>query len=296
MEVEAVTVKNAYVAPSAPIRHDPAESVIEPRSGWQAVDLRELVAYRDLLYFTVRRGIQARYAQSVLGIGWAVGQPVVLMLVYTFVFSNMARIPAPGDVPYALFAFCGIVPWTFFSNALTNAANSLVQNSRLLTKVYFPRLILPLSEVLARCVDLAITLVMLGLTLAAYGSVPRAAALVLVPAMTAIMGLAALGAGLWLSAMAVQYRDVAYALGFAIQIAMFFTPVIYDVSMIPPRLLPIFGLNPMVGVIAAYRATLLGTQPIDWMLVAESVAVTAVLLTTGALYFRRNERLFADVA
>jgi lipopolysaccharide transport system permease protein len=294
MQVEAVNVEHTPIAPQ--IRQDPAELVIEPRSGWRAVDLGELVAYRDLLRFNIWRGIRARYAQSVLGIGWVVGQPLVLMLIYGLVFGYMARIPAPRGVPYALFAFCGIVPWTFFAAALSGVANSLIGNAHLLTKVYFPRLILPLSEVLARCVDLAISLVILGVMLAVYGVVPRAAALWFVPVMTGVMVLAVLGAGLWLSALAVQYRDVAYALGFLIQIAMFLTPVIYDVSMIPRPLLPIFGLNPMVGVISVYRATLLGTQAIDWMLVGESVAITAILLITGTLFFRATERIFADVA
>lgn len=295
METRTVTAAHAQAAAALAARPGGALLVIEPRTGWRPVDWRELRAYRDLLWFNTWRGIRARYAQSALGIGWAVVQPVVSMLVYTIIFSKVARIPMPGDMPYALFAFCGIVPWGFFSGALTNASASLISNAGLLSKVYFPRLILPLSEVLARLVDFAITLIILGLMLAAYGIVPRPAALALVPLMTAAMAMAALGAGLWLSALAVQYRDVAYGLVFAIQIAFYFTPVIYDVAMIPGRLLPIFGLNPMVGVISAYRATLLGMHPIDWMLVAESLAVAAALLVSGAFYFRRTERLFADV-
>jgi lipopolysaccharide transport system permease protein len=272
------------------------ELVIESSSGWQPVDLRELWVYRDLIWFNTWRGIRARYAQSALGVGWAVGQPLISMLVFTLIFSRVARVPMPGSVPYPLFAFCGIVAWSYFSGALLGASGSLISNAGMLTKIYLPRLILPLSEVLARSVDLAFNLLFLGLLLVVYGYVPRLEALVVVPVMTAVMALAALGAGLWLSAMAVQYRDVAYGLAFVVQIAFYLTPVIYDSSLIPARLLPLFGLNPMVGVIAAYRATLLGTPPLNGMLVAESIVVTAVLLVTGAFYFQRSERLFADVA
>jgi lipopolysaccharide transport system permease protein len=217
------------------------------------------------------------------------------MLTYTLVFGFMARVPSSEGVPYALCVFCGIVPWNFFSGALTSAANSLITNAAMLSKIYFPRLILPLSEVLARSVELAIGFVLLLIMIAGFGFVPRPAALVMVPLATVVMAMAVVGAGLWLSAMAVQYRDVAYALSFLIQIALFLTPVIYDVSAIPARFLPIFGLNPMVGVIGTYRAVLLSAQPIPWMLFGESIAVSTALVVSGAFYFRRAERLFADV-
>ena len=271
--------------------------VIEPRNGWRAVDFGELTSRRDLLFYMTLRGIKARYAQSALGIGWAVAQPLITMIVYTIIFSRVAKIPVPSDLPYALIAFCGIVPWSFFSGALSQASASLVGNAAMISKIYFPRMILPLSQVLSRLIDLAITLTILLVLIVSYGYVPRidASAVVLVPLMTLIAAMAALGAGLWLSAMAVQYRDVGYALPFVVQIGMYLSPVIYLSTMIPGPLRPIFGLNPMVGVIATYRATLLGMHPIPWMLMLESIAVTAVLLGSGVLYFRRAERLFADV-
>jgi lipopolysaccharide transport system permease protein len=302
MKFNAVAVDDPCPASASPSRGEAAmteaelEVVIEPSSGWQPIDLRELRAYRDLIWFNTWRGVRARYAQSALGLGWAVAQPLISMLVFTLIFSRVARVPMPGNVPYPLFIFCGIVAWNFFSGALLNASNSLIANSAMLNKIYFPRLILPLSEILARFIDFALNMVFLGLMMAAYGFVPRLEALVLVPLMTGVMALAALGAGLWLSALALQYRDVAYGLNFAVQIAFYFTPFIYDSALIPARLLPFFGLNPMVGVIAVYRATLLGMPSLDGMLVAESVAVSAVLLVTGAFYFHRSERLFADVA
>jgi len=271
------------------------ERVIEPRPGWRPIDLRELYRYRDLLWFNTWRGIRARYAQSSLGVGWAVAQPVISMLIYTLIFGYVSRIQLTEGVPYAVCVFCGIVPWSFFAGSLTCAANSLILNAAMLTKIYFPRPILPLSEVLARSVDLVISFVLLLLMIAGFGLVPRPLALIMIPLMSVVMAMASLGAGLWLSALAVHYRDVAYGLTFFVQVGFFLTPVVYDVSAIPARLRLVFGLNPMVGVIATYRAVLLGVQPVPWMLVGESIVVSIVLLVTGAFYFRRAERLFADV-
>jgi lipopolysaccharide transport system permease protein len=281
---------SAQVAP-VPV---PDEVVIEPRSGWRLIDFRELRGYRDLIYYLTLRAIKARYAQSALGLGWAIVQPITTVLVFTLVFGRVARIGSDGH-PYMLFAFCGLVPWNFFSHALSAAATSLTGNAQMLSKIYFPRLILPLTAVTTRLVDLAITLVMLAVMMPCFGYAPRPEAAVLLPLAIVVAMAAALGVGLWLSALAVQYRDVSYGLGFLIQIAMYLSPVIYSISRVPPRYWLTYSINPMAGVIAAFRAGLLG-DPMHWDAFLVGSAVTAVLLVTGALYFRRRERVFADVA
>jgi lipopolysaccharide transport system permease protein len=271
----------------------PPEIVIEPRSGWQLVDWRELRDYRDLLRYLIRREVRGRYAQSALGLGWTFIQPVATAVVFTVVFGRLAGVSSDGT-PYGLFAFCGLVLWTYFSGALLAAVNSLTQNSALIDKVYFPRLILPLSAVVAKLVDLAITGVLLMAMMAWYEVIPGPA-VVLLPALLAIMVLATLGAGLWLGALAVQYRDVAYGLGFAVQILMYVSPVIYPASLIPGRYRPLYGLNPMAGVIEGTRAALFGRTPLPWDLILPGGATTILLLVIGSLYFRRRERIFADV-
>jgi lipopolysaccharide transport system permease protein len=272
---------------------DTPEIVLEARPGWRSVDLAELHRYRDLLAYMTLRGIKARFAQSALGIGWAVAQPVMTMLIFTVIFGRVARISF-GGLPYALAAFCGIVPWTFFSSGLTSAATSLTQNAEMLKKIYFPRLILPLSAVAARFVDLGISLVLLAGMVAWYRIWPRPEALFLIPISIGIALLAALGLGLWLGAMAIQYRDVAYGLTFLSQMIMYVSPVIYPVSLIPNRFLPIYGLNPIAGVIAGFRAVL-ESGPIPWRLIIEGGIVAIVLFVFGIYYFRKSERVFADV-
>jgi lipopolysaccharide transport system permease protein len=271
------------------------ELIIEPRPGWRALDLGEIARYRDLFYFLTWRGIKARYAQSVLGVGWAVVQPVVSMLVFTVIFGRLARMDSDGR-PYALFAFCGLVPWTFFANALQGATQGMTHGAQMLTKIYFPRPILPASAVTSRLVDLSITLTLLLAMLAVFRVWPRAEAVVLLPMLIVVLYMAALGVGLWLAALAVQYRDVAYAMPFTIQILMYLSPVVYPLTKVPARYQWLYGLNPMAGVIGGFRAVLLGSTPIPWPLIAESAAVSLALLVGGALYFRRMERLFADVA
>jgi lipopolysaccharide transport system permease protein len=276
--------------------------VIEPGEDWWAVDLRELYDRRDLILYMTWRAIRPRYAQSALGIGWAVIQPLSMLAIYSVIFSRVAKISVPGGLPYALVAFCGIVPWTFFSGALTGGSNSLISNNAMLRKIYVPRLILPLSQVLSKAVDLTISLVLLGIVMigfaaAGYDFSPRAEAFLVIPAAVGLALAAALGFSLWLSAMAVQYRDVSHALTFGVQLAMYLTPVIYTTEMIPDRLRPIFGLNPMVAVISCFRASLLG-PPFQYHpgLILEGTLVAAALLVGGVLYFRRAERIFADVA
>lgn len=272
---------------------DSPELIIEPHSGWRSIGWRELWEYRDLFLFLTWRGIKARYAQSALGIGWAVVQPVMTMLVFTVVFGRWAGIGSDGT-PYALFSFCGLVPWTFFAAAVNGASTALVSNAAMVSKIYFPRLVLPFSTVLARMVDLAITSTLLVGMLVVFGRLPGPG-VVLVPAFLLLLVMAALGISLWLSSMAVQYRDVAYALTFTTQILMYVSPVIYPASRVPERFRLIYGLNPMAGIIEGLRSALLGTPAMPWDLIVPGALVTVVLFVSGLFYFRRSERLFADV-
>lgn len=274
--------------------HGP-ELVIEPTPGWRAVDLGELVRHADMLRFMIWRDIRGRYAQSALGIGWAVVQPLATALIFTVVFGRVAGVSSDGS-PYALFVYCGLVPWTYFSAALTSAATSLTLNASMLSKIYFPRLILPLAAAVGKLVDLAIASVVLVGFLAWFGVVPSPVAVVAVPALLAMLVLAVLGLGLWLSSLAVQYRDVAYSLTFGIQLLMYVSPVVYSAQKVPAAYRPLYGLNPVAGVVEGLRAVLLGSHPFPWDLVGPGLATTLVLLVTGLFYFRRAERLFADVA
>jgi lipopolysaccharide transport system permease protein len=278
-------------------------TVIEPRSGWRLLDLSELVAYRDLFRFLIWRSIKVRYAQSAIGIGWAIIQPLFSMVVFTIIFGKLAKISSDG-VPYAVFSFAALVPWTYFSNALTEGVNSLVSNANMLSKIYFPRLLLPLSAVAAKLLDFMIAGLILAGLMAWYGVAPTWGALLL-PALILMMMVTAAGISLWLTAMAVQYRDVKHAMNFVVQILMYAAPVVYPTTLIPtsyaiggvtinPRLL--YALNPMVGVIEGFRAALLGTTAMPWDLLAVGTASTIAIAFSGVLYFRNKERLFADVA
>lgn len=268
--------------------------VIEPRTGWRLVDWKELRDYRDLFFFLVWRSIKVRYAQSSLGVGWAIIQPVFSMLIFTVIFGRLAKVESDG-APYAVFSFVALVPWTYFANALTDATQSLVTNAQMLSKVYFPRLILPLSAVLAKLVDFAIAMVLLALLMLWYRQAPTAGLLML-PLLVALMVLIAAGLGMWLTALAVQYRDVNYAINFIVQLLMYAAPVVYPASLIPERWQYLYALNPMVGVIEGFRAALLGTRPMPWDFLALGTATAVVVALTGMLYFRRREQLFADVA
>ncbi|MBI4539311.1 MAG: ABC transporter permease [Gemmatimonadetes bacterium] len=268
-------------------------SVIEPSTGWASLALGELWAYRDLLYFLVWREIKVRYAQSVMGVGWAVIQPVFSMLVFTVVFGNLVGVSSDG-VPYALFSFVALVPWTYFQNALTGGIDSLVIMSSMLTKVYFPRLIIPLTPVLARLLDFGIALVLLMALMAWFKAAPTAG-VVMVPVLVILMVLSAAGLGFWLTALAVQYRDVKYAASFGIQLLMYAAPVVYPVSLVPERFQTLYALNPMVGVIEGFRSAMLGARPMPWNLIGIGAVSAIVVALGGAFYFRRVERVFADV-
>jgi lipopolysaccharide transport system permease protein len=269
-------------------------TVIRPRSGWKIVDLHELGTYRDLYFFLVWRSVKVRYAQSVLGIGWAVIQPLFQMVVFTVVFGRLAGVKSDG-VPYPVFSFAALLPWTYFSSSLTEATDSLVANASILSKVYFPRLILPMAAVLAKLVDFAIASLVLAGLMVWYGTAPNLGMLV-VPGLVLVMMATAAGAGMWLTALAIQYRDVKYAMSFLVQLLMYAAPVVYPASLVPERYRLVYALNPMVGVIEGFRSGLLGTRGMPWDMIGVGAATGFVLLITGALYFTRKERLFADVA
>ena len=267
---------------------------IRPSKGWQFIDWQELVRYKDLLYFLTIRGIKARYAQSVLGVGWAIIQPLFTTLVFTVVFGNLAEISSDG-VPYVIFSFAAMVPWNYFANTLTDSANSLVQNARMITKVYFPRVVLPLSAALSKLLDFVIGMVVLAGFMIYFKFQPTIWSLFL-PVLILILLLTSLGMGMILSAMAVQYRDVKHVLNFIVQLLLYAAPVVYPASKVPAKWQFWYGLNPMVGVIEGFRSALLGTQPMPWHFIVPGAVVAVLLFSFGALYFHRMERTFADVA
>ena len=279
---------------SRPHPHAHHELVIEPAGRWPRIDFAELWEFRQLLYFLVWRDLKVRYAQTVLGIGWAVLQPLLSMVVFTVIFGRFAKVPSNG-VPYALFSLVAVVPWTYFSTAFSGASNSLVASSNLITKVYFPRLVVPLAPVLAGLVDLLIGFGVLAVLMIGYRAVPGPA-IWIVPLLVLLTAMTAAGVGAWLAALNIQYRDVKHLVPFLGQIWMYASPVVYPVSLVPERYRTYYALNPMVGIVEGFRVALLGTGAIPWRLLAVSAAVAITLFASGAMYFRRTERLFADVA
>ncbi|MDZ4338951.1 MAG: ABC transporter permease [candidate division NC10 bacterium] len=267
--------------------------VIRPSSGWVPLRLNELWEYRELLYFLVWRDVKVRYKQTVLGAAWAIIQPFFTMVVFSIFFGRLAGIPSDG-LPYPLFAYCALLPWQLFSHAMTESGNSLVANQNLITKVYFPRLVIPISAVLAGLVDFGIAfLVLLGM-MAYYGMVPTMAVVTL-PLFILLAVSSALAIGLWLSALNVQYRDVRYTIPFLTQFWLFSTPIAYPSSLVPEGWRVLYGLNPMAGVVEGFRWALLGTAHAPGPMLAVSVAVVLALLVGGLYYFRHMERTFADV-
>jgi lipopolysaccharide transport system permease protein len=267
--------------------------VIRPTRGWAALDLRRLWEYRELLAFLTWRDIKVRYKQTILGASWAVLQPFCTMVVFSLFFGKLAGLGSDG-VPYPIFAYTALVPWTFFSNGLSQSSNSLVGSANLIRKVYFPRLTIPISTVLSGLVDLALSSIVLVGMMAYYGITPTVN-VVWLPLFVMLASFTSLGVGLWLSAMNVQFRDVKYVVPFLAQLWMFATPIAYSSSLLPEPWRTVYGLNPMVGVVDGFRWALLGTGQPPGAAVAMSVGVTLVLLVSGAFYFRRMERTFADV-
>jgi len=272
----------------------PPYKVVEATRGWRNLDLRELLEYRDLFFFLVWRSLKVRYAQSVLGIGWAVIQPLAQMVVYTVIFGYFVAVESDG-VPYPVFAYSALLPWTLFSASLTEAVDSLVAQTHLVSKIYFPRLLLPLAAVSSRLVDFAISAVILAALLAWYGIRPTAAAVAL-PLLVIVLVIFASGMGMWLSALAIQYRDARYAMGFGVQLFMYAAPIVYPVALVPERFQAVYALNPLVGVIEGFRAGLLGTGPLRWDWITTGTVVAGFIFVSGVVYFRSKERLFADVA
>ena len=270
----------------------PGEILINSEGPGLRLGLAELWRYRELLYFLTLRDVKLRYKQTLLGAAWAILQPLCAMLLFTLVFSRLARLPS-DNIPYPLFAYAGLVPWTFFSNAITNAANSLVGSTSLVTKVYFPRLIIPAAPVLAGLVDLGIALLLL-VPLLIYYRITLTWQLLFLPVFICLATLLAFGVGMLLAALNVKYRDIRYALPFLVQLWLFASPVIYPLSITPPKWKWVFTLNPMTGIIEGTRSSLFGL-PFDWTAIGVSLVVALFVIALAAYFFRRVEDGFADV-
>jgi lipopolysaccharide transport system permease protein len=268
--------------------------VLEPSNGFIKLNLRDVWAYRELLYFLIWRDVKVRYKQTALGAAWAILQPVLTMVVFSVFFGRFARMPSDG-VPYPVFAFAALLPWQLFAFALTQSANSLVENQNLITKVYFPRLIVPLAAVLAGLVDFGIALVFLLALMWYYHIVPTAA-VALLPFFVALAIATALAVGLWLSSLNVKFRDVRYTIPFLTQVWMFATPVAYPSSIVPEPWRALLGVNPLAGVVEGFRWALLGKSHPSIPLLVVSVAAVTALLVGGLVYFRKTEATFADLA
>ena len=268
--------------------------MLKPPKGFSALNLRDLWIYRELVFFMIWRDIKVRYKQTLLGAAWAILQPVMTMIVFTIFFGNLAEVPSDG-VPYPIFTYTALLPWQLFSKALQDAARSLVANRHMITKVYFPRLVLPLASIMAGLVDFAIALVVLvGLMI--YYQTPLRWSMLSLPLFLLMTLITALGVGLWFAALNVLYRDIAYVMPFLAQFWMFITPIVYPASMVPERWRMLYYLNPMTGVVEGFRWAMLGTVPtLPINMILLSVGVSLVVLVSGLFYFRFMERLFADM-
>lgn len=275
------------------IKSEPATIYIRPASGLAALNLGDLWNYRELIVFMIWRDIKVRYKQTLLGALWAVIQPVMTMLVFNFLFNNVAKVSSDG-IPYPIFSFTALLPWGLFTTALNTASRSLTSNHNMITKTYFPRLVLPMASVLGGLVDFAIAFVILGGMMVYYGVVPTISALWAVPVFLLLAIISALGVALWLSAINVKYRDVGYALPFITQFWLFITPVAYSSKVISEKWQIVYALNPMAGVVNGFRWALLGSGNPPDMLVAISTGISLIILISGLVYFRNMERTFAD--
>ena len=296
--IQGVSIVDGAPPEGVPTSDSPAlplvKTVIEPSRGWVPLKLSELWEYREVLYFLIWRDVKVRYRPALLGGVWAVVQPFMTMVVFTVFFGRLAKIPSDG-APYALFAFAALVPWTFFANGLTQSANSLVSSSHLITKVYFPRVLVPMGRVLSGLPDLGLSfLVLLGMVWW-YGLFEIRGRLLWLPALAFLAFITAFSAGLWLSALNVRYRDIQHAVPFLAQIWLFATPIAYPSSLLPEPWRTIYSVNPLVGVVEGFRWALLGSGHAPGLSLAFSTLAAVVLLVTGAYVFRRSERTFADV-
>jgi lipopolysaccharide transport system permease protein len=282
------SVNDARTGPVDVTRH----IVIEPAHGWQALELSDLWRYRELLYFLTWRDIKVRYKQTILGAAWAVLQPLLTMVIFSIIFGQLAKLPSEG-LPYPIFTYTALLPWQLFAFALTNSSNSLVGSQNLVSKVYFPRLVIPIASVLPGLVDFAISFVVL-LGMLFYFQIPLTARVLLLPLFLLLALGTALGVGLWLSALNVEYRDIRYVVPFLTLFWQYATPVAYSSSLIPAEWRLLYGLNPMTGVVEGFRWALLGRGDIGGLLWV-SIIIIVVLLVTGLVYFKRMETTFADV-
>ena len=265
---------------------------IKPVSGWQIINFKELKEYRDLFFFLVRRDIKVLYAQTVLGFSWAIIQPLVQIIIFTVIFGKIAKLDTEG-IPYILFSSVALIPWTYISQSMTQSSQSLVQGQNMLGKVYFPRLIFPMTPVLAKLIDFGISILII-LAIAIYYRVLPTWNLLYFPLFVLLMMSISGGVGMWLSAMAIRFRDVRHAMSFVIRMLMYTAPIVYSASAIPENYRIIYSLNPIVAVIEGYRACLLGT-PMPWSYIWPGVITAVILLISGAFYFKRMERVFVDV-
>jgi lipopolysaccharide transport system permease protein len=285
------TIGTEFAMNSSVLRDTPV-TIIKPKSGWQAVDFKELKEYRDLFYFLVLRDIKVLYAQTVLGFAWAILNPLVQVLVFSVIFGRVAKISTEG-IPYVLFSTCAIVPWTYMSDAIVQSSQSLLSGQNMLGKIYFPRLIFPLTPVLSKMVDFGISLIILIVVLVYYRIV-LTWNLLLFPLFVMMMMCIPAAVGMWLSALAIRFRDVRFAMPFIIRMLIYSAPIVYSASSIPEKYRIIYSLNPLVGVIEGFRACLIGT-PIMWQYVMPGMMTSVIFLIGSALYFRRMERVFVDV-
>jgi lipopolysaccharide transport system permease protein len=274
-------------------KNEPQVVLIKPSTAWVSLNLRSLWEYRELLYFLTWRDIKVRYKQTALGAVWAILQPFTTMVIFSVFFGRLVKVPSDG-IPYPLFAFTALVPWTFFANGLTQSSNSLVASANLLKKVYFPRLAIPVATVLAGVVDFVLAFVVLLLLMAFYRVVPTIN-IVWTPLLLALAFVTSLGVGLWMAALNVKYRDVRYVVPFLVQIWLFTTPVAYPSSLLSEPWRTLYGLNPMVGVVEGFRWALLGAKTAPGPMVLVSAVAAVLILVSGAFYFRRMEKIFADV-
>jgi len=277
-----------------PSTYQPTTVYIKPTTGLAALNLRDLWVYRELVFFMIWRDIKVRYKQTALGAAWAVLQPVLTMLVFNFLFGNIAKLPTDGGIPYPIFSYTALLPWGLFATALNSASRSLTSNQNMITKTYFPRLVLPMASVLGGLLDFAIAFVVLIGMMFYFGITPGIHAIWALPLFILLSIVTALGVALWLSAINVQYRDVGYALPFLSQFWMFVTPIAYSSSVISERWQVIYALNPMAGVVNGFRWALLGVGNPPDLLIGISAAISVLILLSGLVYFRNMERTFAD--
>jgi lipopolysaccharide transport system permease protein len=275
-----------------PTSFSDAFTIIEPKSGWQIINFKELREYRDLFFFLVWRDIKVLYAQTILGFLWAILQPLIQIIIFTIIFGKIAEISTDG-IPYFLFSSVAIIPWTYLSQSMIQSSQSLVSGQHILGKVYFPRLIFPLTSVLAKLVDFGISFLIILCTTLYYRVIPTWN-LLLLPLFVLLMVCIAASIGMWLSAMAIRFRDVKYAMNFAVRMLMYSAPIVYSSATIPEKWRLVYSLNPIVGLIEGFRACLLGT-PFPWAYIWPGIVTAIILLITGAFYFKHMERVFVDV-